>query len=118
MSDLFYNQQLKAALLGRKLLQMPVVHTHRPMFSFWGKDAGLPADDIHFDRAYRIYLTYDEALTITDVDVVVDGELLSPCSGYAPEVLDQFDYEPVLRWCLAHTDAVSSGNPTASEFLP
>lgn len=107
MPDQTYNKQLKSALLGRKLLPeyMPAIHTQRPMFSFWGGDAGIPEGDIHHNRAYRIYLRYDEALTITDVEVVVDGELLSPCSGYAMETLDEFDYEPVLSWCLAHTGA-------------
>lgn len=105
MSDQIYNERLKVALLGRKLqaAHMPTVHRCRPMFSFWGSDAGLPEGDIHTHRAYRIYLSYDETLTITDVEVVVDGELLSPCSGYAAEALDRFDYPAVLRWCLAHT---------------
>ena len=103
--DQTYNQKLRSALLGRRLQEdhMPTVHRCRPMFSFWGQDIGIPPEDIHANRAYRIYLSYDEAKTITDVEVVVDGELLSPCSGYAPETLDQFDYEPVLSWCLAHT---------------
>ena len=105
MLDQTYNQALKNALLGRKLLpeHMPVIHTHRPMFSFWGQEAGIPEGDIHCHRAYRIYLVYNDALTITDVEVVVDGELLSPCSGYAVESLDEFDYKPVLNWCLSHT---------------
>lgn len=108
MPDQTYNEQLRAALLGRRLLPeyMPRVHSSRPMFSFWGSDAGVPEGDIHGSRAYRIYLSYDEALTITGVDVVVDGELLSPCSGYAMEALDEFDYGPVLQWCLKHTHAV------------
>ena len=110
MPDRTYNQQLRTALLGRKLKKayMPTVHRCRPMFSFWGSDVGIHQGDIHHSRAYRIYLTYDEALTITDVEVVVDGELISPCSGYAPEALDQFDFEPVLAWCLSHTDASGS----------
>lgn len=107
MPDQIYNKQLAKMLLGRRLLpdDMPQVHSSRPMFSFWGGDAGIPEGDIHHSRAYRIYLSYDEALTITAVDVVVDGELLSPCSGYAIESLDEFDYGPVLSWCLAHTSA-------------
>lgn len=107
MPEQTYNEQLKKRLLGRRLLpdDMPRVHSSRPMFSFWGGDAGIPEGDIHHSRAYRIYLVYDETLTITDVEVVVDGELLSPCSGYAMEALDEFDYEPVLAWCLAHTSA-------------
>lgn len=105
MPDQTYNELLKQALLGRKLqgAHMPVVHRCRPMFSFWGSDVGLTEGDIHTHRAYRIYVDYDEALTITDVEVVVDGELLSPCSGYAAETLDRFDYPAVLAWCLART---------------
>lgn len=105
MLDQTYNQKLVCALLGRRLCpeHMPVQHAVGPMFSFWGEEAGLSEGDIHRSRAYRIYLDYDEALRITGVSVVVDGELLSPCSGYAPEALDQFDYGPVLRWCLSHT---------------
>ena len=109
MPDSSFNQKLTHALLGRQLRpgQMPVAHSGRPMFSFWGEEVGLPEGDIHASRAYRIYLDYDETLCITEAEVVVDGELLSPCSGYAAEALDQFDYGPVLHWCLAHTDPPS-----------
>lgn len=107
MPDQAYNELLKQALLGRKLCpgSMPTAHRCRPMFSFWGSDAGLPEGDIHAHRAYRIYIDYDGALTITGVEVVVDGELLSPCSGYAAEALDQFDFPAVLKWCLARARA-------------
>lgn len=107
MLDQTYNRQLVQALLGRRLRpdQMPQAHRGRPMFPLWGEDAGLPPEDIHCHRAYRIYLSYDRNLTITDVEVVVEGELISPCSGYTPEALDQFDLEPVRNWCLARTQA-------------
>ena len=58
---------------------------------------------IHATRAYRIYVSYDETLTITDAEVVVDGELISPCSGYWSEALDEFDYPAVLSWCMKRT---------------
>ncbi len=105
MLDQTYNRQFVSALVGRRLRpgQMPQAHRGRPMFALWGEDAGLPPGDVHFHRAYRIYLDYDESLTITQAEVVVEGDLISPCSGYMPEALDQFDLEPVLAWCMART---------------
>lgn len=105
MLDQTYNNKLRAALIGRQLRRdaMPAAHAAGPMFSFWGQDVGLGSGDIHQSRAYRIYLDYGPDLIITEVHVVVDGELLSPCSGYAMEALDQFDFKPVLRWCLERT---------------
>lgn len=107
MLDETYNNLLRQALLGRKVRtdRMPVIHRCRPMLSFWGSDAGIPSGDIHHNRCYRIYLDYTEARTITVVDVVVDGELLSPCSGYAYEALDEFDYPLILEYCLSLTEA-------------
>lgn len=107
MLDQTYNNKLISALLGRKLMpgRMPVSHRGRPMFSFWGEEAGMEPGDIHATRAYRIYVTYDDNLVITDADVVVDGELISPCSGYWPEALDEFDYPAILNWCIKHTEA-------------
>lgn len=103
--DLRWNHRLRSALLGRRLLpeQLPASHRGQPMFSLWGEDAGIPEDDIHSSRAYRIYVEYDDSLTITDLWVMVDGELLSPCCGYAQEALDEFDYQPILNWCLKRT---------------
>lgn len=106
MIDTTYNQKLEQALVGRKLRNdaMPIAHRGQPMFSLWGEDAGIPAGDVHNSRAYRIYPDYDETLTITGIRVVVEGEIISPCSGYRMEALDQFDYEPILNWCLARTE--------------
>ena len=73
------------------------------MFSFWGEELGFPGGDVHAQRAYRIYLRYDADLVITDARVVVEGELISPCSGYFPEALDEFDYQTVLDWCMKKT---------------
>ena len=105
MLDQTYNEQLIAALVGRRLRPdaMPTAHVGGPMFSFWGQDVGLGSGDIHQSRAYRIYVDYGPDLVITAARVVVDGELLSPCSGYAMEALDQFDFAPVLAWCLERT---------------
>ena len=36
--------------------------------------------------------------------VVVEGDLISPCSGYRMEALDEFDFAPVLQWCLNQTE--------------
>lgn len=107
MLDQTYNEKLVSTLLGRKLTpgHMPVPHRGKPMFSLWGEEAGIGAGDIHATRAYRIYVTYDDNLVITDADVVVDGELISPCSGYWPEALDEFDYPFILSWCMEHTEA-------------
>lgn len=104
--DQTYNQKLAQALTGRRLRRdrMPEAHRGRPMLAFWGEDAGIPPGDVHHHRAYRVYLDYGTDRIITGVQVVVEGELISPCSGYMPEALDAFDYEPVLAWCLAHTE--------------
>ena len=104
--DYTYNDRLISVLKGRKLKADALPHANqgRPMFEFWGEDAGIPEDDIHSSQAYRIYLDYGDDLIIKDAWVQVDGELLSPCCGYAQEALDQFDYEPVLKWCLNKTE--------------
>ncbi len=104
--DFSYNRKLEEALLGRRLRpeQLPTVGRGEPMFEFWGEDVGFPESDIHSTQAYRIYLQYDKELRITEVWVQIDGEILSPCSGYSQEVLDRFDYAPVLAWCLEKTE--------------
>lgn len=103
--DVAYNERLVRALIGRQLREdaMPQAHRGRPMFSFWGEELGFSGGDVHAQRAYRIYLSYDENRVITDAQVVVEGELISPCSGYFPEALDEFDYETVLDWCMKQT---------------
>ena len=99
------NDKLAHALVGRRLNPafMPEAHRGRPMFSFWGEELGFSGGDVHAQRAYRIYLDYGPEKVIDSVQVVVEGELISPCSGYFPEVLDQFDYPAVLKWCMART---------------
>ena len=101
-----YNQKLRERLLGRRLRAdaMPERHYGRPMLSLWGEDAGMTGSDVHSNRAYRIYLDYDETRTILSVDIVIEGELISPCSGYFHEELDEFDYAPILNWCLQHLE--------------
>ena len=92
-----YNHLLISALLGR--------HSSFPLLSIMGEALGFPEGDVHATRFYRIFLTRDECDTITAVRVVVDGDLISPCSGYFPETLDEFDYKTVLHWCLENTEA-------------
>ncbi len=103
--DTTYNDKLAHALVGRRLNPafMPEAHRGRPMFSFWGEELGFSGGDVHAQRAYRIYLDYGPEKVIDSVQVVVEGELISPCSGYFPEGLDQFDYPAVLKWCMART---------------
>lgn len=100
-----YNRALENALIGRSLTEQypPKAHLGGKMFSLWGEEAGLTGNDIHSNRAYRIYIQNDEKGIITDARVVIEGELLSPCSGYAYEALDEFDYPHILNWCLART---------------
>lgn len=107
------NEMLIAFLTGRQLMPeyMPEKHLGREMFSLWGEDAGIPAGDIHHHRAYRIYLDYDENRIITDADIVVEGELLSPCSGFSYEQLDEFDYPAIRDWCARHTAGAAMGSP-------
>lgn len=97
-----YNENLSAALLGRRLKD----ECPSPTISFMGEALGFPEGDVHNTRFYRIFLTLDENRRITGVRTVVDGELISPCSGYFPEVLDEFDYDRVLSHCLAHMDTI------------
>ena len=106
LPDQTYNEMLRRELTGRILRadDMPRAHQGRPMYAFWGEELGFGAGDVHQTRAYRIYLSYDENRVITGVDVVVEGELISPCSGYFPEALDPFDYERVRDWCLSHVE--------------
>jgi len=105
MAEQTYEDKLTAALAGRHLRPeyLPRPIGAQAGFSFWGADAGIPEGDLHHDRLYQIYLDWDERQTITGTQVMVAGELISPCSGYAVEALDAFDFEPVLNWCLAHT---------------
>ena len=110
--DLTFNNKLIAALKGRVLKAdaLPRAFQGAPMYEFWGEDIGFPESDMHSTQAYRIYLEYDADLRITDAWVRIDGEILSPCSGYSQEVLDQFDYKPVLDWCLAKTAETDSAS--------
>lgn len=102
---LSFDQRLCGALVGRQLRpdRLPTLHRGQPQFRLWGADAGFSADDIHADRFYRIHLDYGPDLIIRKAAVFVDGELISPCSGFRPETLDEFDYEPILNWCLDQT---------------
>ena len=87
------------------------------MFSFWGEELGFSGGDVHAQRAYRIYLRYNAGLVITDARVVVEGELISPCSGYFPEALDEFDYQTVLDWCMKKTQPAQKRRNTMKRAL-
>ncbi len=117
--DTSYNNQLCQSLIGRRLREnaMPRAHRGLPMFSFWGEELGFSGGDVHAQRAYRIYLRYDAELVITDAHVVVEGELISPCSGYFPEALDEFDYETVLDWCMKRTQPTQKRRNTMKRTL-
>jgi len=104
--DQTWNGKLKQALTGRRLREGAAVteHVQGPMLAFWGADLGFSEGDVHHSRAYRIYLSYGTDRILRDIRVVVEGELISPCSGYFPEALDPFDFEAVCRWCLSQTE--------------
>ncbi len=97
MNQESYNQQLTEFLTGRYF------SGEKTVLNTMGDALGFPEGDVHATRFYRIFLTLSRDGCITDVRVVVDGELISPCSGYFPEVLDEFDYLPVKHWCEACT---------------
>lgn len=91
-----YNQTLASALSGR--------FCSCPQFSFMGSALGFSEEDVHANRFYTIFLSRDPQHRILDITVKVEGDLISPCSGYFPEVLDEFDFDPVLQYCLRMTD--------------
>ena len=117
--DTSYNNRLRQSLIGRRLREdaMPLAHRGLPMFSFWGEELGFSGGDVHAQRAYRIYLRYNAGLVITDARVVVEGELISPCSGYFPEALDEFDYQTVLDWCMKKTQPAQKRRNTMKRAL-
>lgn len=100
-----WNEKLTTFLTGRQLKEeyMPTEHLGRERFSFWGEEAGFSAGDIHAHRAYQIFIKRNEDNVITDAFIVIEGELLSPCSGFAYEELDEFDYPAIYRWCEERT---------------
>lgn len=98
MLDQTYHIKLADALRGRR-----VPEGIGPAFQFLGAQAGIPPGDIHHERLYQIWLDLDETRRITAVATAVTGELISPCSGYAQESLDEFDFQSVLDWCLVRT---------------
>lgn len=98
MLDQTYHIKLADALRGR------ILRPDRPeKLSFLGAQAGIGQGDIHHERLYQIWLDLDQNRRITAVAVAVTGELISPCSGYAQEALDEFDYPSILAYCLTLT---------------
>lgn len=98
MPDETYHIKLADALRGRVLPEGVPDH-----LSFLGAEAGIPAGDVHHERLYQFWLDLDGERRVTALAVSVAGALISPCSGYTEEYLDEFDYPPVLAWCLEHT---------------
>ncbi len=100
-----YNARLIRALTGRRLHPdyPPQDGKLGPMLTFWGSEAGLTGGDVHQNWNYRIYVRFGADRVITGGYVVIEGDLLSPCSGYSYEALEALDYPAVLNWCLRHT---------------
>ena len=100
-----WNRRLISALLGKRprAEALTVSKWGRPMLCFMGADAGFSGGDVHRDRSYRVYLELQDG-AITGAEIQVDGDLISPCSGYFPEALDRLDFDPVLRYCLERMD--------------
>lgn len=99
MLDQTYHIKLAAALRGRKL------RSECPeMLAFLGAQAGIDAGDVHHEWLYQIWFDLDQARRITAVAVAVTGALISPCSGYAQEAMDEFDYPSVLAYCMTWTE--------------
>ena len=100
-----YEAMIRKQLLGRMLRPEAgsMSQWGRPMLSSMGWELGFPEGDVHRDRSYRVYLTLDEGRRIVDAELRVEGDLISPCSGYYPEMLDEFDYGMILSWVLAST---------------
>lgn len=98
MLDETYHIRLADALRGRVLPEGVPDHLR-----FLGAEAGIPPGDVHHERLYQLWLDLDEGRHITALAVSVAGALISPCSGYMEEYLDEFDYPAVLAWCLEHT---------------
>lgn len=102
-----YNEKAVSALLGRKLKE-ELISPARPrsgLISFMGQALGFSEGDVHATRFYRVFLTLGDDRTILDARILVDGDLISPCSGYFPEVLDEFDHRAVIDHCLSKTEA-------------
>ena len=99
MLDETYHIKLAQALRGRKLrINCPKT------LSFLGAEAGIAPGDIHHERLYQIWFDLDQGRRITAVAVAVTGALISPCSGYAQEALDEFDYPSILAYCMTLTE--------------
>ena len=99
MLDQTYHIKLAEALRGRKLrVGVPT------QLSFLGSETGISPGDIHCERLYQLWLDLDGARRITAVAVAVTGELISPCSGYAQESLDEFDYPNIRNHCISLTE--------------
>ncbi len=91
-------ERQRRELLGRPMPKH-LSDSGEVQLSFMGWAAGFSESDIHCNRLYQLILIPDGDGNIGDVEILVVGELISPCSGYQPETLDEFDFPNVLRWC-------------------
>ena len=92
-----FEEKVTQALLGR-----PLTQPWRTKVNLYGSDLGFGEGDIHHLRIYQLELTTDSEGKLKELWIGVVGELISPCSGYAMESLDEFDWQPLLQWCLAN----------------
>ncbi len=99
MCSFDWQDKLKQELIGCK---MPSAWNGKDVFeiTIWGSDAGFTPGDIHCDRVYQMAFYPDQSGHIADMVMQVVGELISPCSGYRPETLDEFDYPKIKKWCV------------------
>lgn len=92
---MMFEEKVKQALVGKTMAD-----PERTRIAVFGSDLGFGEGDIHHLRIYQMELACDEAGVLRDLRVSVVGELISPCSGYATEPLDEFDWQPLLDWCV------------------
>ena len=95
-----FEEKVTQALLGR-----PLTQPWRTKVNLYGSDLGFGEGDIHHLRIYQLALTPDSEGNLKALWIGVVGELISPCSGYFPEVLDEFDHRAVIDHCLSKTEA-------------
>ena len=99
MVDQRYHILLADALRGRR------VSGNASELCFYGSDAGISAGYVYGRRLYQICFDLDAAGRIAATGVCVTGDLISPCSGYAQEYLDEMDYPYVLNYCISQTES-------------
>lgn len=94
---MMFEENLTRALLGRRLSR-PLRTSHH----IYGSELGFGEGDVHHLRIYQLELTPDSNGALAELRISVVGDLISPCSGYTTERLDEFDWQPLLAWCEEH----------------